>query len=125
MPNLKEKAITLLNSTNVSLAADADTVLYTVPTGKRCILTNGILVVGADAGTSMISIGQNSSETDFAPYNMLAAINAAYDTAIIMPVPNTSTTLTKSYPAGTVIEARVSSNAGGAANTLFLYGMIY
>lgn len=124
--NLKEKAITLLSSTTVSFAADADTTLYTVPTGKRCILAFAIVVAGADAGASTtLSIGQNGAETDFVPANTLSNLDAQYDAVIIQPVPNTTPTKTKSYAAGTVIEAQVASQSGGTGNTVNLYGMIY
>ena len=125
MADLKEKSCSLLSATTVSLGADADTVLYTVPTGKRCILSHAILVAAADAGTSVISIGANGAETDFIPNNTLSGVNAQYDAAILMPVPNTTPTLTKSYAAATVIEAKVSSHAGSAGNTVYLYGMLY
>ena len=125
MADMKEKGLTLLSSTTVSLAADADTTLYTVPTSKRCILHSAILVAGADAGTSVLSIGADGAETDFIPNQTLSGVNAQYDAAIMMPVPNTTPTLTKSYAAGTIIQAKVSNHAGGATNTLFLYGTLY
>ena len=128
MADLKEKSISLLSSTTVSLAADADTTLYTVPTGKRCILSHAILVLGADAGTSDISIGQDGAETDFVGAIDLANINAQYDCCRLAPVPVAaagSAALEKSYAAGTVIEAQVTNHAGGATNTLYLYGMLY
>ena len=125
MADMKEKGLTLLSATTVSLASDADTVIYTVPAGKRCILHSAILVAAADAGTSVISIGANGAETDFLPNNTLSGVNAQYDAAILMPVPNTTPTLTKSYAAGTVIDAKVSSHAGSAGNTLYLYGTLY
>ena len=65
MSALKENAVTLLSTTTVALNADADTTIYTVPTGKRCLPVYAMLVAGADAGTSDISIGANGSETDF------------------------------------------------------------
>jgi hypothetical protein len=125
MSALNENALTLLSVTTVALNADADTTLYTVPTGKRCILSHAILVAGADAGTTKISIGQNTAETDFIPDNTLSAVDAQHDTAILMPVPATTPTITKSYAAGTVIEAKVTEQAGGATNTLYLFGVLY
>ncbi len=126
MPNLKEKAITLLSTTTVSLAADADTTLYTGPVGKRCVLECAILVAGADAGaTSTISIGANGSEADFIPANTLSNLDAQYDAVILRPIPNTTPLKSKSYAAGTIIQAQVASNSGGATNTLYLYGFLY
>lgn len=124
--NLKEKAVSVLSTTTVSLAANADTTIYTVPTGKRCVLHSAILVAGADAGaTTTMAIGQDTAETDFIPANTLSNLDAANDAVILMPVPNTTPTKTKSYAAGTVIQAQVGTQSGGATNTLYLLGVLY
>jgi len=125
MASLNTVGLALLSTTNVALNANADTTIYTVPTGKRCILSHAILVAGADAGTTVISIGQDTAETDFIPNNTLSNLDAQYDAVILMPVPNTTPTKTKSYAAGTVIQAKVSSQAGGATNSMLLYGTLY
>lgn len=126
MSALNENAIALLSSTTVALNANADTSIYTVPTGKRCILSHAVLVAGADAGaTTTISIGANGTETDFIPNNILSNLDAQYDAVILKPIPNTTPLKNKSYAAGTVIEAKVATQSGGATNTLYLYGMLY
>jgi hypothetical protein len=125
MANLKEKACTLLSSTTVSLGADGATTLYTVPTGKRCVLSHAVLVAAADCGTSTISIGQVGALTDFLAANTLSAIDAQYDVATMRPIPNTTPLLSKSYVAGVVIQANVGSHAGAAGNTLYLFGFLY
>lgn len=128
MAALNENSVALLSTTTVSLAADADTPLYTVPTGKRCILSHAILVAGADAGDSDISIGQNGAETDFVGAIDLGNLDAEYDACRLAPLPvaaAASANLEKSYAAGTVIECKVTNNAGGATNTLFLFGTLY
>ena len=119
-------APSLLSVTTVALNANADTTIYTVPTGKRCILHYAILVAGADAGaTSTISIGANGTETDFIPANTLSNLDAANDAVILMPVPNTTPAKTKSYAATNVIQAQVANQSGGATNTLYLFGTLY
>ncbi len=128
MSALKENAITLLSSTTVPLNANADVVLYTVPAGKRCILSHAILVAGADASTTDISIGQNGSEADFVGTIDLGNLDAQYDACRLAPVPvaaAASAALEKSFAAGTVIEAAVTNQDGGASNTLFLFGTLY
>jgi len=125
MADLKSVSIALLSTTTVSLAADADTTLYTVPSGKRCILSHAILVGGADAGTSDLSIGQNGATTDFVGVNNLDNLNAQYDALLIAPVPSATPATLKSYVAATVIEATVANQAGGATNTLYLFGTLY
>lgn len=125
MAALKENAISLLSATTVALNANADTTLYTVPIGKRCILSHAILVAGADASTTTLSIGADGAETDFIPVNTLSNLDAQYDAVILMPVPNTTPTKTKSYAAGVLIQAQVTNQAGGATNTLYLFGILY
>jgi hypothetical protein len=116
----------LLSTTTVSFAVDADTTLYTVPTGKRCVLTHAIVVAADDAGaTTTMSIGANGTETDFVPANTLSNLDAQYDSVILQPIPNTTPLKIKSYAAATVIEAQVASNSGAAGNTVYLYGILY
>jgi hypothetical protein len=116
---------TLLSTTTVALNSNADTTLYTVPTGVRCVLTHAVLVAGADAGTTTISIGADGSETDWLAVNTLSNLDAQYDTVILQPVPNTTPLKSKSYAAGTVLQVQVTNQAGGAANTLYLFGFLY
>lgn len=116
----------LLSTTTVAFNADADTTLYTVPTGKRCVLSHAIVVAAADAGgTTTVSIGQNTAETDFVPANTLSNLDAQYDSVILMPIPNTTPLKIKSYAADTVIEAQVASQSGAAGNTIYLFGILY
>ena len=128
MSALNENAITLLSTTTVSLAANADTTLYTVPTGKTLILSHAILVVAADAGTTDISIGQNTAETDFVGAIDLANLDSANDACRLAPVPvaaASSAAKEEAYAAGTVIQCQVTNQAGGTGNTLYLFGTLY
>jgi hypothetical protein len=125
MANLKEKAIGLLSTTTLPLNAVAAVTLYTVPVSKRCVLTHAILVAGADASTSALTIGKVGALTDFLGTQTLSGVNAEFDVAIMQPVPNATTVMTKSYAAATVIQADVTTGAGGATNTLYLYGFLY
>ncbi len=121
----EDDVVRLLSTTTVALNANGDTTLYTVPTGKRCILHYAKLVAGADAGTSDISIGQNTAETDFVGVTNLDNLDAQYDAVLLAPVPSATPATLKSYAATTVIEAQVANQAGGATNTLYLYGTLY
>lgn len=124
--DLKEKSASLLSTTTVALNSDADTTIYTVPVGMRCVLSHAILVVGGNAGTTDISIGQNTAETDFIPATDLANIDAQYDACKLEPIMlTTSVPKIESYAAGTVIEAKVTNQAGNATNTLYLFGFLY
>lgn len=115
----------LLSTTTVALNADADTTIYTVPTGATCVLTKAILVAGENANSTDFSIGQDGAETDWLPTNQLDNLDASGDAIVLMPVPATTPTKCKAYAAGTVIQAKVSNQAGGATNTLFLFGILY
>lgn len=126
MADVKEKTCSLLSATTVALNANGHTTLYTVPTGKRCVLSHAVIVAGADAGaTTTLSIGQNGAETDFVPACTLSNLDAQYDAVILKPIMNATPLKNKSYAAGTVIEAAVLTQSGGATNTLYLYGMLY
>ncbi len=125
MASLREKSICLLSTTTVALNANADTTLYTVPVGKRCVLTHAILVAGADAGTTDLSIGADGAETDFLPAQSLDNLDAQYDCAVLQPVPNATPVKLETYAGGTVIQAQVTNQAGGATNTLHLFGFLY
>lgn len=126
MASLHEKAVTLLSTTTVSFAANADTTLYTVPTGKRCVLSHAVVVAGADAGaTTTLAIGADGAETDFLAAHTLSNLDAQYDAVIVRPVPNTTPLKSKSYAAATVIQAQVGSQSGGATNTVYLFGFLY
>lgn len=125
MADLRENSCGLLSATTVALNANAHTTIYTVPVNKRCILSHAILVAGANANSTDVSIGANGAETDFIPANQCDNLDAQYDAIILKPVPATTPTKTKSYAGGTIIEIAVTNQAGGATNTLYLYGMLY
>lgn len=126
MSLLSTKAETLLSATTVSFAANADTTLFTVPTGRRCVLTCAVIVAAADAGaTTQVSIGQDTAETDFLAANTLSNLDAANDVVVVRPIPNTTPLKGKSYAAGTVIQAQVTNQSGGAGNTIYLFGFLY
>lgn len=126
MPALNKNAVTLLSTTTVAFNANADTTLYTVPTGVRCVLSHAVIVAGADAGaTTAVSIGADGAETDFLAVNTLSNLDAANDAVIVRPIPNTTPLKSKSYAAGTVIQMQVTNQSGGATNTVYLFGVLY
>lgn len=128
MADLFENSAGLLSTTTVALNSNADTTLYTVPVGKTCILSHAILVAGADASTTDISIGQNGATTDFVGAIDLSNVDAANDACRLAPVPVAATASAakeEAYAAGTVIEATVTNQAGGATNTLYLFGTLF
>jgi len=117
--------VALLSTTTVAFNADAETTIYVVPNGLRCILDHVKVVAGADASTTDLSIGQNGAETDFVGVTNLDNLDAQYDMVLLAPVPSATPATLKSYAAGTVIRATVANQAGGATNTVYLYGTLY
>lgn len=115
----------VLATGTIALNADGNTTLFTVPTGRRAILTKFILIAGADAGSTDITIGQAGALTDFLNTQQTDNLNAANDVGIFMPVPNATAPGIKSYAASTVIKAAVANQAGGATNTYYLMGIVY
>lgn len=116
----------LLSVTTVAFNSNADTTLYTVPAGVRCVLHYAIVVAGADAGaTTQLSIGANGTETDFVNAYTLSNLDAQHDAVMLMPVPNSTPVKIKSYAATTVIQAQVTNQSGGATNSIYLYGHLY
>lgn len=124
--DMKEKGITLLSRTYVSLAAVAQTTLFVVPEGKRCVLIMAVITLdNADASTSVVTIGEQGSATDFLGAQTLSALDAQYDAGILQPIPNATTVLVKSYAAGAIIEIDVTTANGNATNSVYLFGFLY
>lgn len=127
MADLKEKAIALLSTTNVPFNAEGTTNLYTVPTGKRCVLTQAIIVVGADPVDCTVTIGSSgTSATKFLDTQTIHTnVDTQYEAAILQPVPAATTAAAYSFEADDVIQITVAGGGGGATNTCYLYGFIY
>ena len=127
MAALNENSICLLSTTAVAdLSSVAETTLYTVPTGKRCILTEAWLVAAGDVGANLeCSIGQNGAETDFVGTTNGDNLDAANDAIIMKPVPSATPATNKSYAASTVIKFDVSVAGNAVAGTVYLFGFLY
>ncbi len=124
--DIKTRAIIDLTNggVTVSLAAVAATTLYTVPTGYKAVLDHVDLIAGAVASTSTVTVGRSTALTDFLGAQTLSGINAAEDVAIMRPVPNATTVLSKTYAAGVIIQIDVTTANGGATNTVILWGYL-
>ena len=121
----KEYTDSRLSATTVAFNSAAATTLYTVPAGKRCVLTKAIIVAGADAGATTLTIGQSSALTDFLGTQTLSNLDAQYDAVICIPTPSTTPPKNKSYAAATVLKVNVTAAHGGATNTIYLFGFLY
>jgi hypothetical protein len=125
MVSLREKSIGWLSTTTVSFAANGQTTLYTVPAGKRCVLSAALVIAAADCGSTDFTIGQVGALTDFLGTQQTDNLDAQYDAAWFKPVPAAIPAKIKSYAAATVIQIDVANNAGAAGNTVYLFGFLY
>jgi len=133
MGELNELALSLVSTTTVALNSTGQTTLYTVPTGKTFIPVFAVIRVGADAGASVITIGQNGAADDFLDFQDLGNLDAANDMAILRPsIPDfvdssadkANVECLKAYAAATVIEVDVITGSGGATNYIDLFGYL-
>ncbi len=136
MADYKEVTEALLSTTTVAFDAVTQTTLYTVPVGKTCIITKVIVIVGADAVATDITIGVTASWDNWLGANgiggtdlALDELDAAGEYTIITPVTDTATTvggisvLTR-YTAGEIIKVDVTVAGGGATNTVHVFGIL-
>lgn len=127
MSDLKEKSVALLGSVDsVDLNAAAQTTIYTVPTGKKCVLDHvRIRNLSANATNAVVTIGQVGALTDFLAAQTLSALNAAAATGILRPVPNATTPKGIEYTAGEVLQIDVTVVASIACTaTVEFFGTI-
>ncbi len=128
MADVRTKSVHLLGTATLDVQSTAQTTIYTVPIGFRCILDHIKIVSGATASpTAIVSFGQNGAATDFLGNQTMTNLAAQFDTVICAPIPNATPVKTKSYAATTVIEADVTTADvdGGTDNTVYVYGTLY
>lgn len=124
---IKGSGSTHLSETALDVQSTGQTTLYTVPSGFRLIIDKIIIISGSVASpTAIVSFGQNGATTDFVGNQTLTNLAAQYDVVQILPVPNATPVKTKSYAAGTVIEANVTTADvdGGTDNRVILFGTL-
>jgi len=124
MASQKEVAISLLATGTIALDAAAAVTLYTVPTGKTCILDKLMIVSSAAMGATTLTVGRSTALTDFLPTQTMTACNGAGSVARLAPVPNATTVEHFEYAAGVIIQANVTAGNGDATNTFYLYGTL-
>ena len=128
MADLKEKAVALLGSIDsVDLNDDASsTTIYTVPSGKKCVLDHvRIRNITANCTSATCTVGQAGALTDFLNTQTLSALNAAAATGILRPVPNATTVKGIEYTAGEALVFRVVVAAGVSCTaTVEFFGTI-
>ena len=136
MADLKEQAEARLSTTTVAFNAAAQTTLYTVPSGKCCVITKAIVIAGADCVDAEITIGVTASWDNWLGTNGIGGANldldeldAAGEYCIITPItdadPVAAASVLTRYTAGQVIKVDVTNSGGGATNTIMLFGILY
>ncbi len=134
--DILEKADGILSTTTVDFSGTGQTTLYTVPTGKSCVITKAVIIAGGDAGTTDITIGVTASWDNWAGANGIAGadiqldnVNAAGDVVILSPAtfvsPPAANNVLQRYTAGEVIKIDVVVGNGNASNTVILFGILY
>lgn len=128
MAALNENSLTLLSTTTVTtnLSATGATTLFTVPTGKTCVLSQAWLKVGGDAGASLdVTIGQVGALTDFVGTTAGDNLDASNDIILIAPIPSAAPATNKVYVAGTVLQLNVAVAGNAVAGTVYLFGFLF
>lgn len=128
MADLKETSIALLSTTTVDFQSAAATTLFTVPTGKRCVLDHVKVICGTAASTTAgLTFGQSTALTDFLTEQTMTNLAAQYDCVICAPVPNATPVKTKSYAAAVIIQCDVATaDPDGSDDAIvMLFGTLY
>lgn len=123
--DINETSVALMSTTTVDHSGAAQTILYTVPTGKRFIPDHVKIIAAGDEAATDITLGQVGALTDFMGTTQLDNLDAQYDMVKVQPIPADPPVKQKSYAAGTVFQVDVTAANGNAANTYKLYGTLY
>lgn len=134
MSALNENAVTLLSTTTVDHSGTGQTTLYTVPTGKSCLICFIIIKAAGDEAATDITIGKTASWDDYiggagshlAADLQLDNLDVAGDVCMIGPgmIANPATNSVV-YTTGEVIKVDVTAGNGNVGNTYYLYGILF
>ncbi len=127
MADLKENSVGLLNSQpGVDLNTASDTICYTVPAGKKCIVHKVVIRnLSANATNTIATFGEIGAMTDWLGVQTMSALNAAGSAGVIMPIPNATTVELQEYSAGEQFVIDVTTQAGVACTcTVDVYGSL-
>lgn len=126
MAALNENAITLLSTTAIAdLSSVAATTLYTVPTGKKLVLTEAWLECAGDVGASLaFTMGRSTAKTDFVGTTNGDNLDADEDIILVKPVPSATPATNKIYAAGVIIQIDVTVGGNAVAGVVYLFGFL-
>jgi hypothetical protein len=129
-------SITALNQNCVALLGSVDSVnlnsattsntIYTVPTGKKCVLDHvRIRNISANCTSATCTVGKSGSLTDFLGTQTLSGLSAAGKTGILRPIPNSTPVVGVEYVAADTLVFRVEAAAGIACTaTIEFFGTL-
>lgn len=127
MSSLKLDSATLLSTTAITAMNVADIqTLYTVPTGKTCILAFAFLEIDADLGdVAEVAIGSGAGANDFVGTTTTDNLDADGDVILLAPIPSTTPATLKAYAAATVISLDVVTAGNAVTGSCYLFGFLY
>ena len=121
-----ETGIIKVSTTTVDFTAGAtgQTTLYTVPTGKTFIPVMAIIRAGANANATDVTFGRVGALTDWLGTIQLDNLDAAGDQVKVEVVNSATPVKSKTYAAAQVFQIDVTVAAGGAGNSVDLFGYL-
>lgn len=128
MADLKEKATTLLASAVVTLTnAAAKTTVYTVPTGKTCVITHIVIRSPSAtlAGGTAFNFGSGTNATSWRQGVDLSSMTATTDYMVIPAIATTPVKYTLEAAASTIGVKPATGSTGAATATMDLFGYIF
>jgi len=132
MSALTENAITLLGSTaavDLNAAGGTETSLYTVPTGKTCIVTQIVIRnMSADAANAVVTFGKTGGACDEWRGNQtLSGLDGVTKYTVLYLDQGTNDTpeAAVQFDAADVVGVEITTQAGGACTcTMDVFGYL-
>ncbi len=133
MSALRENAITLLGSTSgvdLNAAGATETGLFTVPTGKTCIVTHIVIrTMSADAANAVVTFGKTGGTCDeLRGDQTLSGLDGTTKYTTIYLDQGTSDTPEAGamFTAGEVVGVEITTQAGGACTCVMdVFGYLF
>jgi len=117
--DMNNEGISLLGSKAVDLNAVAATTLMTCTLGKKTIIDHiKPRELSADAGNTVLTLGQSAAKTDFVGATTLSNLSGAGKSTKIQPVPSATPAALVEYAAGTDFVVDVTTAAGAACTCI-------
>ena len=128
--DLKKVCLALLASksgVDLNAAADTETVLYTVPTGKKCIIDKVVLRdPSASAASAVITLGKSGGScNEFLGDQTLSGLSATTKAVILQIIQNATAVAQTVLAAGESFACEITTAAGSACTvTMDVFGYL-